>query len=311
MENKRILITGASGFIGSNLIQEFIMKNTPHTIFPVYRIKVKGDENFLCPTENDMFISDLTDELCVKSLMQKVNPDIIIHLAADANGNAGITGALNNFKATLNLANYAPQHCHFIFSSSITVYGDVQNCSEYDKKNPTSLYGASKSACEELLFSYHAQEKINLSVIRLCATVGHNMTHGLLKDMIRKLQSESQFLELFGDKPGSIKPYIHVDDVTDFIQLCVDGHMCDKIINLSSKNSISVADIAYAAMDALDIEKVVKWGGNQTLWKGDNKYLSANTMLLSHTYGKSFDSFEAIDKTFASYKKSEQFISER
>jgi UDP-glucose 4-epimerase len=148
------------------------------------------------------------------------------------------------------------------------------------KKFPKSVYAATKSACEELVSVYAQQEKIKGSILRLCATVGPNLTHGVVKAFKEKLLSDNPVLEAFGEEPGPYKPYIHIDDVCGFIEALIEkDNQRYSVYNVCPQDFLSIKGVAETVMEKLDIHKPIKWLGKEYTWPGDNKVLYCESSL--------------------------------
>ena len=302
----KILVTGGTGFIGSHLTRRLreLYPGIENEIYTVgrnrvqYRLK-KNKEGiipsgyfFYSPVGSDvlgycqkaeMHIQcDLTDSRCVQAMMRQFRPDVIFHLAANPLTKMDESNPFqiihDNTLATQYLCEYAPEGCRFIFASSIVVYGTTY-CSvpkEYSSVNPTSLYGVSKFASEGIVSVYTQLGKIKGVSLRLCATVGSGVTHGVIHDFIKKLKSDNEHLEMLGDEPGSKKPYIHVDDAVSAFILMLNRFHRTGSWNVCSNDNITIRTLANAVMVATEITKPRKWLGSAANWKGDNPELMAN-----------------------------------
>lgn len=264
----KILLTGASGFIGYNVYR--YLKDNGYDVEVC--VRKYFDEKFP-PEERVWYGCDLTKPDIVKSILNKVKPDCIIHLAADATtkqNNANPYEIVdNNVKSAFNLLQECNSGIKFILASTVLVYGDTLSATETMPCKPTSVYGATKIACEAILNAYSSIKDIKPVSLRMCATVGKGMTHGLVKDIIRKLKDNSVKLELFGNKPGTIKPFMHVSDVSKAIEFFIKNDFTGEF-NLCPNDNMSVLDIAKTLMIHLEIEKEIQWMGSDSLWKGDN-----------------------------------------
>jgi len=252
----RILLTGSKGFIGSNLLRK--LDETDHITFPHHRQ-----------------LGDLCDPNYVKWMINTFNPTHIWHCAADPTtklDESNFSKAFqNNTLSTQNLCHYTPKECKFIFLSSILVYGD--NSRFHNVLHPTSIYGAGKIACESIVRAYSTLNEFDYSILRICATVGPNMTHGLLKDLIRKCQDNTtDTIELFGECPGSIKPFLHVDELYDAM-IRNNDYNYRYSSDLASENSISVDEVLNVVEKELGVvPKTRKWCPEK-VWKGDNRLI--------------------------------------
>jgi nucleoside-diphosphate-sugar epimerase len=254
-----ILLTGGSGFLGQNILKVI-------DCVPVY---------FKNKIDNGVY-ADLTNPQDVYSLFNhRESVDSIIHCAACPSPkhpeNVGLF-LEGHIKSTVNLLEESKPGSNFIYISSILVYGD-----SYPEEIPSNLYGACKLSCEKICQAYAKLKNLNLTIIRPCAIVGEGLTHGLVYDIQRKLKSESKELELFGDRPGTIKPFVHVDDIVTQVELATYGMNPQiKILDCFPEDSLSVEEVAEIVMNKLEIHKPIKWLGDSTIWKGDNRHIDTS-----------------------------------
>lgn len=276
----KILVIGGSGFLGKYLLNHLVKTN--HEICNISRRKTN------IPGVDD-FQVDLADLVTLKFVIGRIDPDVVYHLAAQASqqpnphnpGEVLQTNIINTF----NLVHALPAKTHINFASSIVVYGNCQNPSEFSPINTTSLYGASKIACEEIIKSNYYTKGNTYNIFRLGAMVGKGLTHGILMDVIEKLRSDSPTLELWGNCPGSSKVYSHGQEVVEAITL--DRFVPNEIINICNDDKISALDVAQITMESLNIYKPLIWDVSKT-WKGDNPQLDADNSLMRDILQRDF-----------------------
>lgn len=285
------IVTGAGGFIGSHLVKELCshpqfskvvaLKRGNLTKEHVYQAGKRGGV-----LEYAEMFCDLRKEGEVRAILNQVRPNFIFHLAGNPNTKLGDSDPSGkevwaaNVDTTHNLLAYAPKGCRFVLASSATVYGDLAKgfgaCTEILKPSPTSIYGASKVAAEGLVEAFTGLGLVRGLSLRYVATVGSGAKHGLIPDVVRKLRSDWPVLELFGDMPGSVKPYMHVSDTVNLtIKAGLNGGV--GCLNLSPPDILSVAEVASVAMGVLSIYKKVQWLGNKWVWPGDNPLVSVDS----------------------------------
>lgn len=274
----RILVTGATGFIGKSLI--------PHLIEDHYVFGISKDTNKKPLKCYKHIYCDLANYYEVENLFKMIpEPHIIIHLASHAttllNKDDPSQVIDNNIKATYNLCEHCPPRCKFIYASSATVYGQF-----HDRRDescpimPISIYAMSKLASEHILDIYcYDMNKLSRPVhMRMCAVIGpeKDLTHGAVYDFCKKLRSDNETLQLLGEEPGSIKPFVHIDDVIQFIQLSVNNEMIFGKFNICTEDEIDIKTTADAVMAGLKIKKPLEWMGAKSLWKGDNPIIQCS-----------------------------------
>lgn len=290
----KCLVTGAGGFLGSHVVLALSKDSRVSQIIGVGRSPFPpahfqtGDES-----RRTWKRCDLRYSHDVSGLIRSYEPDVIFHFAGnpkvkeDAFDPIGITR--DNVVVTHNLLAHCPLGARFVLASSATVYGDQPwESSEHDVLRPSSVYGATKVAAEALVSTYHRTGRINGLILRLVANVGVGATHGVLPDLLRKLRSDAETLEVLGSAPGSKKPYVYAsdtaaaatylglkDDISGACNICNDGRLTSE-------------QIAEILMEVSGIKKPIQWMGEEANWAGDNKYVSIDNELLIDSYGFRF-----------------------
>lgn len=252
-----MFVTGVNGFIGSHIYNHFRTYNRRGIVR-----QEPGIGQIKC---------DLTNEKEVEQLFEFGYPSVIIHCAANASTHPDSSIFEQNTKMVQNLLKYCQKNTRFIHISSILVYGD-----SFPETIPTSDYGASKLACDALINAATSLQKIQGVNLRICATVGKGMTHGILKDMIYKVKSDSPTLEVYGNCPGSSKPFIHINDILHTLDTLVSYPTVNGNWNLCPNDNISSLEIAQTVMEQLNIYKPIKFNPSK-VWLGDNKYLKIDS----------------------------------
>lgn len=301
---KNILITGATGSIGSKLYEELhrykgkIVSNHPERI--VIGASRKLDES--CR----IFKCDLLKKEDIKELFRFCHFDYIFHLAANPIVDISKTGIGeiydSNVKTTLNLLEGIPVgKCpHFIFSSSTTVYSqdalndDLNPANEKMAPIPNSIYGASKIASEALIGAFGNMGRIKPLILRYCAVVGSKFTHGALPDLCRKYKND-KIVRILGNKPGSQKPFIHVNDAI-FATLNLAFLGKTGIYNIVNEDTISVQEIVDIISSKLGKKEEI-WMGD---WVGDNLKVNVSNKKYLDGFNRfariQYSSREAIEK---------------
>lgn len=290
----RVLVTGATGFIGRHLMQALEKK--------------LGENDYLCGVGQTVKGScwhwhkpgpqvvrarmDLCDPWDVHSGLEAIRPDCVFHLAGNPNVRLadddprGERMWQTNVDATRRLLDLVPQGCRFIYASSATVYAahclaQYSGADEGDLLWPESLYGASKVSGEALVNAHTRLGRIRGVNLRYIACVGPGATHGVVLDFVKKLRSDSPTFDLLGGAPGSTKPFLHVRDAAAATVLAGFSRTTGSL-NIGPQDAITVATLAHLAMDTLGVEKPLRWLGEEANWQGDNPVVRvANDRLVS------------------------------
>lgn len=219
---KRILITGGSGYISSNLIQ--YLSKCPCEIILLTRKKLPQEQNVGKATVHSI-TSSITDITDWKTVLSKI--DVIYHLAAQTSIYQANEDPEQDFKInvlpllrileTCRTNNFKPV---IIFASTSTISGLPASIPVDDSApdNPLTIYDLHKKMAEEYLLFYIRQNLVSGSVLRLTNVYGpgpesSNADRGVINMMVKRAL-QSQPLTLYG--PGNyIRDYIFIDDVVD------------------------------------------------------------------------------------------------
>jgi UDP-glucuronate 4-epimerase len=250
----RILVTGAAGFIGSNLTDELL--SCGQEVFgidnfdPFYNRKIK-EENICSALSHPGFKfkeGDIRDAAFLENCLSDFSPDIIIHLAARAGVGPSLLEPKDyydvNVMGTLNLLEAIRKNGvkNMIFASSSSVYGNNQKVpfSEEDVVDfPISPYAASKRAGELLCHTYHHLYKVNIFCLRFFTVYGNRQRPDLAIHKFVKSILHNEPLSIYGD--GSTRrDYTHINDILQGILSAIDKLKGYDVINLGGSNAVSL-----------------------------------------------------------------------
>ncbi len=189
LENKNILVTGAAGFIGSNLCRRLLGEVSNCTIIGLdnmndyYDVSIKESRlEELTKYSNFIFVKgNLADKEIINKLFNEYKPSIVVNLAAQAgvrysitNPDAYIESNIIGFYNILEACRYNPVE-HLVYASSSSVYGSNKKVpySVDDKvDNPVSLYAATKKSNELLAHAYSKLYNIPSTGLRFFTVYG-------------------------------------------------------------------------------------------------------------------------------------------
>ncbi len=280
----RVLITGSNGFLGSALKK--YLTNHPLVSYIGCLTRRKGTE-FNC-IDNKKYIEvieniDLTDSIKVENVFSKTRPDVVFHLAAQAN-NSDSNVVKDNILTTANLL----QCCNktrFIFASTCNVYGDkygILKAEENSKTDITSMYAASKLACEALIEASTSLGEIDSLILRYVGIVGPNMTHGALKHIIEKMNGPDKHIKVFGMYNGSTKNYIHIDDAVEITANFGLDPRIKGIINISANETVPIESILQFIKENSVKAFNKTWEYTGIPWLGDNLCIKVDNFKMKH-----------------------------
>jgi UDP-glucose 4-epimerase len=186
-------VTGGAGFIGSHIVDRLAQTATSITIYDNFSA---GQEQFISHHAENPKIrvvrADVLDSERLKNEM--VGCDCVFHFQANADVRGGTMRTRidldQNTIATWNVleAMRINEIKHIVFASSATVYGepDIFPTPETYAPIQTSLYGASKLACEAMIQAYAEYFGIRCYIFRFVSWIGERYSHGVLFDFVKK-----------------------------------------------------------------------------------------------------------------------------
>ncbi|MEG8947219.1 GDP-mannose 4,6-dehydratase [Rosettibacter firmus] len=251
----KILITGAAGFIGSNLIDSLIKDNQYQIIgidnfdnFYEREIKVANLKNALGNINFSFYELDILDRINLTNLFLDSCPDIVIHLAAKAGVRNSIQNPISYFEVnvlgTLNVleAMRISESKKMIFASSSSVYGnckDVPFREDMNVDNPISPYAASKKAGELLCHTYHHLYKMDIFCLRFFTVYGPRQRPDLAIHKFTKSIFRHEEIPLYG-YGQTRRDYTHINDIIKGIKKSIELLKGYEILNLGGSKPISL-----------------------------------------------------------------------
>ena len=304
-----ILVTGGCGFIGSHLVDRLMADG--NNVCVVDNLST-GDFKNLFRWRDSPTFRFIKDDLQKATFDIPEDCGIVYHFAANPDVRVGSLNPLTHFQQNLlgtfgllEAVRKSKSVKLFVFASTSTVYGEpkIMPTPEDDGPlKPISTYGASKLGCEALISSYAYTFGFEAVVYRLANVIGKRSTHGVIYDLIQKLEKNPIELEILGDG-SQTKSYLHISDCIDGIAVGV-SHADDQvsILNVGSEDQINVMKIAELVCQGLGIDNV-KYRMNPMTpdgrgWPGDVKLMNLDvSKLKSLGWRPKMNSREAVVRT--------------
>ena len=243
-----IFVTGAAGFIGSNLVDRLLGEG--HQVIGYDNFST-GQRSFLdsaAASPNFRLIEgDLLDTIILTEAMQGC--DLVYHLAANADVRFGTQHPRKDLEqntiATSNVleAMRATGARRIAFSSTGSVYGEAKVFpTPEDSPFPvqTSLYGASKLGCEGLISAYCEGFGFQGTVFRFVSILGERYTHGLVVDFYKRLLENPRKLHVLGNGQQR-KSYLYIQDCLDAMLTAIEKTKAQfQVYNLGTEEYFEV-----------------------------------------------------------------------
>ncbi|HKR05025.1 MAG TPA: UDP-glucose 4-epimerase GalE [Bacteroidia bacterium] len=308
MTQKKILITGGTGYIGSHTVVELINRG-----FEVYildnlsnsREEVVESIERITSVKPVFHKIDICNYDLLENFFQSTHIDAIVHFAAlKAVGDSVIMPLAyyrNNIVSLLNLLDMCMKYDinNFVFSSSCTVYGqpDKLPVSESAPLKPAeSPYGSTKKISEDILRDTSKISTLKSIALRYFNPVGAHPSaligeyplgkpNNLMPVITQTAIGKNDMLEVFGDDyntpDGScIRDYLHVSDLAQAHVVAVERLLNNKnkdkfeVFNLGTGAGVSVFEMVNAFIDLTGVKLKYKISGRR---KGDVEKVYADT----------------------------------
>jgi len=264
---RRILVTGGSGFIGSNFI-DYLIEKTDWRIINLsrhtYAMNPKVLEHLEKIKKYKFVAGNLTDAILMMNVMKDV--DLIVHFAAETHVDRSfiyprdfLTSNLLGTFTILEVLRHLKKKPKLIYMSTDEVFGDVPKgyCKEDDPLKPRNPYSASKASAEMYCNAYFHSFKIPVIIARSMNNFGPRQhPEKLIAKMITRCLSNTPFT-LF--KGGSVRGWIYVKDTCDAVLTIIEDGEPGEIYHIPPDAYLTVPEVA---------EIILKLTNKQHLFQG-------------------------------------------
>lgn len=262
LQKKRVLVTGAGGFVGRHLSQ--VLNAQGVLVVGFVRNPSAHKQYFV-----EHHVLDMLDRVRLQQVVQDVQPELVVHLAADKNRGtdqaeyrsgyeANLLGSLNLIEACQELSNLT----RFVFLGSCEEYG--QQPAPFDESTrelPVSAYAVTKLAVTQLLQALARAKDFPAVILRPSIVYGPGQTPEMfLPALIQALVSGERFAMSRGEQT---RDYLYIDDLVNAILAALNASdIQGQVINVSSALPIRIDNLAKqtARLIGLDAEKLLDFG---------------------------------------------------
>lgn len=275
-----ILITGGAGFIGSSLADKLVYDNKIVVVdnFNNYyspEIKEKNVAHNLNNPNYKLYRVDICNTENLKKVFEENKIDFVVHIAASAGVRASIENpelfVKSNIEGTLNILELMREFDikKLVFASSSSVYGNCNKekfSEDLNVSRPISPYAATKSACEQLIYTYSKLYNINALCLRLFTVYGPRQRPDLAISKFTDLIKQGKSIPFYGNGE-TYRDYTYIDDILDGIISAINYDQTPyEIINLGGGEHITLTDMVKTLENILGKKAILE---HLPMQKGD------------------------------------------
>ena len=261
---KKVLITGITGFIGTHLALKLKQEN--YFVYGITKPSVTKNLAYFKEFLRDVKVinCDISDYYSINNVIKKVDPDIIIHLAALSPVrdsfekpfsyiSTNIVGTTNIVESMLKLEKHKEKK--LIYASTAEVYGEqkVKPTQEEVQLNPTSPYAITKAATDMYVRMASNIYGLNTTVMRCTNSYGRKFDTSFFVEYLITTMLKKE--KVYIGAPNSIRDYMYVDDhVNAYMQAIHIDHKSGEAFNFASQNEMTNKEVAFKIADELNFD---------------------------------------------------------
>lgn len=268
LKNKKVIVTGADGFIGSHLVEALIEEGCQVKAFVFYNsfnswgwLDTLSKEKL---EQIEIFAGDIRDPNGVRTAIKGV--DIVFHLAAligipfsyhspDNYVDTNIKGTLNVLQACRDY-----QIERVLVTSTSEVYGTALRVpiNEDHPRQGQSPYSATKIGADSMADSFFRSFQLPVSIVRPFNTYGPRQSaRAVIPTIISQLLSGKKSIKLGALHPTRDLVYVN-DTVNGFIAIANNNNTIGKELNIATQNEISIEDLTKLIIDLIDTDAKIE-----------------------------------------------------
>lgn len=313
-----ILVTGAAGFIASNLLVYLVNKYPQKKFLGIDKESYcSNTRNFLEIQGRDNFLYrklDLLDESGVRQLFADYAISTVLHLGAYSHVDLSFGNSLlftqNNVVATHILLEESKRSSVelFLYFSTDEVYGSRDEIShETSTRDPSNPYSNSKACGEFLARSYYHSFKMPVIVTRCNNVYGPKqfLEKVIPKFIFRLFYDQSLQIQGSGEQKRS---FLYVDDVSKAVDILLDKGIPGEIYNIGTTNEITINTLAEKLTFLLGKERNIQHITDRNF--NDQRYLISSEKIQQLGWAIETDFQEGLTKTIEWYRLNKDFYSD-
>lgn len=264
LRGKKVLVTGADGFIGSHLVEHLVGLGADVRALVIYGSQ--GSWGWLdgAPEEVknslDVVLGDVRDGGCVRAAMEGV--DVVLHLAAliaipysyrapESYVDTNVKGTLNVLQAVRDLG-----VSRMVHTSTSEVYGTARSVpmTEAHPLQGQSPYSASKIAADQMAYSFHASFETPVTILRPFNTYGPRQSaRAVIPTIISQLAAGARTIQLGALEPTRDFSFVE-DTARAFVAAATSDAALGQTVHVGSGFEISIGELAELIAEVMGVE---------------------------------------------------------
>jgi dTDP-glucose 4,6-dehydratase len=263
--NKKILVTGGAGFIGSNFVHYWLKNHKDDEVVNVDALTYAGNLENLKEFENSKnykFIkADISEKKEIEKIISEEKPDMVVHFAAESHVDRSILGpeefVRTNVLGTFNLLESARQNGNIRFHhiSTDEVFGSLEEkdpaFNENTPYDPRSPYSASKASSDHLVRSYFHTFNLSVTISNCSNNYGPYMFPEKLMPLFITNLIENKKIPLYGDGMN-VRDWLWVEDHCRAIDLILQKGKAGETYCIGGDTEKTNKEITYKILDLME-----------------------------------------------------------